>query len=79
MRRILFIAGLMSLALFAGCNEESKATKEAKTVKWYTEHPAERKAQLDICNDNPGVLKDDPNCINAGQSLIQNSGGKWNK
>lgn len=68
----MLIAASIAVSLFLpGCKEE----KEVKTVQWYTEHPAERQAQVDICKNNPGQLKDDPNCINAMQSLIRNSGG----
>jgi hypothetical protein len=71
MKRLLIAASFAALMLLPGCKEE----KEVKTVQWYTEHPAERQAQMDICKNNPGQLKDDPNCINAMQSFIRNSGG----
>ncbi len=75
MKQVLCVALLMSLGLLAGCNEEKKAAQEVKTVQWYTEHPEERTAQMKICANNPGQLKDDPNCINARQSMVRNSGG----
>ena len=65
---ILMIAG--SLCLF-GCKDE----KEVKTVQWYREHPAELQKQYALCRDNPGQLKDDPNCINAMQARMIDSGG----
>lgn len=47
-----------------GCKE----TKEPpKTVEWYME-PANKQAleeRLQMCKNNPGQLKDDPDCINA--------------
>lgn len=73
MRKILMTALVAGAALLSACNEETK--KEVKTVQWYTEHPQERAAQLKICANNPGQLKDDPNCINAKQSMLQKSGG----
>ncbi|MDY3809841.1 EexN family lipoprotein [Desulfovibrio porci] len=71
MKHVLIAAGVAALLLLSGCKEE----KEVKTVQWYTEHPAERQTQIDICKNNPGQLKDEPNCVNAIQSFIINSGG----
>lgn len=73
MRKIFMTALVAGAALLSACNEETN--KEVKTVQWYTEHPQERAAQLKICANNPGQLKDDPNCINAKQSMLQKSGG----
>lgn len=73
MRKIFMTALVAGTALLSACNEEAK--KEVKTVQWYTEHPQERAAQLKICANNPGQLKEDPNCINAKQSMLQKSGG----
>ena len=75
MRQISWFIALAILVCFTGCKEESTPTKETKTVRWYTDHPDERKAQLAICANNPGELRDDPNCINARQSFLRNSGG----
>lgn len=58
-RRILII---LALALFAaGC----KKTDEVQTVDWYKEHTKERGEVIKKCNNNPGELGDDKNCINA--------------
>lgn len=63
MRKALMTVLVTGLAFLTACNEEPK--KEVKTVQWYTEHPQERAEQLKICANNPGMIKDDPNCINA--------------
>lgn len=72
MKRYFVLPALAVCLLLPGCTEEKK---EVKTVQWYTEHPHERAEQLKICANNPGMLKDDPNCINAKQSMLENSGG----
>ena len=72
MKKYLMVSALAALLMLSGCVEEKK---EVKTVQWYTEHPQERAEQLKICANNPGMLKDDPNCINAKQSILKNSGG----
>lgn len=71
MKRLLLVAGLGAVLLLPGC----KGEKEIKTVQWYREHPVERQQQVDICKNNPGQLKDDPNCVNAMQATIIDSGG----
>lgn len=77
MRIILItILGLGLLSL-AGCGNETstKQEKVVQTVEWYKAHPKERKEQLKICFDNPGELKNDPNCINAKAASNNLSGG----
>ena len=71
MKRVLVTVSLMALLLLMGCREE----KEVKTVQWYRDNPAECQKQVEICKNNPGQLKDDPNCINAMQAAIIDSGG----
>ncbi|MCD7984836.1 MAG: EexN family lipoprotein [Desulfovibrio sp.] len=70
MKRYFLLPALAVCLLLPGCNEE-----KVKTVQWYTGHPQERAEQLKICANNPGMLKDDPNCINAKHSMLKNSGG----
>lgn len=48
----------ISLAL-GGCDEK------VQTVDWYIAHKKERKEVLSKCKDNPGTLKNTPNCRNA--------------
>lgn len=40
-------------------------SEEVKTVNYYKQHTAERKAKIDECKNNPGELRGTPNCINA--------------
>ena len=42
---------------------------EPKTVDYYFKHQAEWQKVFDECRNNPGKLKDDPDCINANQAL----------
>ncbi len=36
-----------------------------KTVAYYSEHDEERKVALSRCRDNPGELRNTPDCVNA--------------
>lgn len=73
MRRMNFAAWgvLAAAALLAACSQ-----KEPKTVAYYTANPAERDQVVAECKNNPGKLKDDPDCINANDSAIQSWGKK---
>ena len=70
MRSVPFMLMFLMLAIpLAGCKEEPQ--KEIHTVEWFLN--PENKAVLDEtlkqCKNNPGVRKDDPNCINAQEAL----------
>jgi hypothetical protein len=57
----------------AGCSPE----EPVRTVSWFREHPEERKAILARCSDDPGHLRQTPNCVNASQAEGQESIGHW--
>jgi len=68
--RFIFLIMLVSVLTVSliGCSGEPK--KEIHTVEWFMK--PENKTTLDEtlkqCNNNPGMLKDDPNCINAASA-----------
>ena len=62
---IILLASVVVFAMGAtGCE---KPKKIPNTVEWYME-PTNKQAldeRIQVCNNNPGQLKDDPDCINA--------------
>lgn len=68
-RRIATGVALVAVSLMGACTQ-----KEAKTVAYYTANPVERDQLVARCRNNPGNLKDDPDCINATDSSIQGWG-----
>ncbi|MCE4551929.1 EexN family lipoprotein [Xanthomonas hortorum] len=53
-------------ALTCGLALTSQAHADApKTVTYYAEHNDERKTVLTRCRDNPGELRETPDCVNA--------------
>lgn len=68
-RRVATLLVLTAAALLGACSQ-----KEAKTVAYYTANPVERDQLVAKCRNNPGNLKDDPDCINATDSAIQGWG-----
>jgi hypothetical protein len=62
MRRLILVGlALMPLQAYAAAN----------TVDWYVAHDDERKAEVAKCDNDPGDLKDDPDCINAKQAVTR--------
>jgi hypothetical protein len=64
---ILFLVISALAGMLSACNDE-----EVKTVDWYRANPDARDEKLEECKNNPGVLEDTPNCINASRTV---SGG----
>ena len=69
--RYIFLSFILcALCVLPACAADSETDKrgnKVQTVEWYMapENKAVLKATLKECNNNPGELKDDPNCINA--------------
>ncbi len=66
-KRVLLFAALAVFALaFTGCDKK----EETKTVDWYMapENKAALEAKLQECRNNPGELRNTPNCQNAAQA-----------
>ena len=64
-QKMLLGAAMLAVAVTAvGCKEEKK---EVRTVEWFmaAENKAALEETLTQCKNNPGQLKDDPNCVNA--------------
>ncbi len=70
-RNIAAVA-LVSIML-TGCFQEAEPVHD---VEWYKTHDAERQAKLKECSNNPGELRDTPNCENAVQAEKALSFGK---
>lgn len=60
---ILAAAGCAALATVA-------AAAETRTVMWFVGHPAEMKAMLAACRNNPGEARRAPECDNVTQAEL---------
>ncbi|ARS53520.1 EexN family lipoprotein [Kushneria konosiri] len=69
------VVALIGLVL-TGCFEDSSDTGSVQTVDWYKAHDDDRKMTLQACSNNPGELRDTPNCINALQAERALSSGE---
>jgi len=62
MNRILLYITISCIAVISGCKEE------AKTTKWYREHPDELKVVYDKCQKTGDASE---NCKNANEAYWQ--------
>ena len=58
-------AAITITTLLSACAPKS----EPKTVDYYVKHKSERMKVFDECKNNPGKLKDAPDCINAEEAV----------
>lgn len=75
----LMLAALV--AALAGCNEkvtEVTFLDKVMTVSDFTAQAQIRERVLAFCADDPGRLRNDPNCVNAQQSVKLTSAGTGN-
>ncbi len=69
---LALIVSLAPVALAAPAAGQGKSPKDTgKTVSWYAGHQQER-AQMQLrCLDDPGHLRNTPDCINAERGAIE--------
>ena len=68
------LATLALTTLLIGCNDTP--TEEVKTVDYYEQNKKALELKMKECKNNPGELKETPNCQNAIQAMKNNSSGK---
>ncbi|MEX3629300.1 MAG: EexN family lipoprotein [Burkholderia sp.] len=62
MKKILVTALVLALA---ACGKKVQTVSDVKTVDWYLANQDVMQKVLGECNNNPGELSADQNCINA--------------
>ncbi len=72
-KKLLWV--ILVSVLLNGCFE-TKLQKEVHDVQWFMNHKLEHREMLNHCANNPGELRNSPNCINAQAALKKLSGGK---
>ncbi len=71
MRKISLLFVLV--ALFSGCSKKPTAISfldRVYTVEEFQKDKDTRKKVLNECQNNPGELRQDPNCVNAGRAAV---------
>jgi hypothetical protein len=69
-----FVFGIQS-----GCSNETQPPKATYTVEEYLAKPDVLKAKLEECTNNPGELRNHPDCINVKAAAKQNDIGSYSK
>lgn len=62
MKKILLVVTISCFTVLTGCNEE------AKTTKWYRDHPADLKVAYEKCQKSGDASE---NCKNANEAHYQ--------
>lgn len=63
----LFAVLLTTLVLLTACQNN----EPTHSVEWFAEHKQERDTTLSACRENPSVLQNTPNCVNAHRAQNQ--------
>jgi hypothetical protein len=58
---------VLAVLALAACNR-TPGGGGTLTVDYYRAHPSERAAMLSTCANDPGDLRDSPNCVNAREA-----------
>jgi hypothetical protein len=66
LRSILFFAAALTLSPLA-------AHADTKTVSWYVAHPITRDRVHELCMNNPGEARGNPNCLNAATAFTRST------
>jgi len=68
------VLGVVVAGILAGC-AEPEPQEETRTVEWFIENPTDRAEMLKRCDNNPGELRETPNCQNAVRAEEKASSG----
>ena len=74
MKKSAFISTLFAVlvvAAHAHANDDSQVADRIYTIKEFTKNFEFAKEVDDKCRNNPGELRDDPNCINAREAVAK--------
>lgn len=66
--KIAIFISLIGLTLTACSDEEEATNNVVNDVTFYLENESERVAMNKRCENNPGLLDSDPNCVNAEEA-----------
>jgi uncharacterized membrane protein required for colicin V production len=74
-RKVAILA--LATTSLAGCFNSEKVTEpvQIQSVEWFKSNDNVRKETLEKCANNPGELKETPNCKNALEAETQLSSG----
>lgn len=77
-RTFSIAASAVALTLL-GCSEQSKAPQATYTVDEYLAKPELLAAKLRECANDPGELRNDPDCINVKEAAKRQGVGSYDE
>lgn len=75
---VLVLASVATLATTA-CTRETEPRRATYTVEEYLAKPDVMATKLRECSNNPGELRNDPDCINVKEAVKQQGIGSYSK
>ncbi|MGL6003089.1 MAG: EexN family lipoprotein [Plesiomonas sp.] len=78
---IVFSISLISILSITSCfdKQQQQQQQQINTVDYYSKNIEERVKTIKQCSDNPGELKNTPNCVNAIKAETLASSGNLKK
>jgi hypothetical protein len=73
--RTLLASLFLTMALSGAAAAQSDA-RDGRTVDWYGRNPYVRMRVLDQCRNDPGRLRNHPDCINAQRADLADAGNR---
>jgi len=70
MMKLIVVAAAIALAASPASPRSAVPPQSERTVMWYVGHPAELRAVMAACQNNPGAAKHNPDCENVVQAEL---------
>lgn len=70
------LASLLLTTALSGAAAAQADARDGRTVDWYGRNPYARMTVLDQCRNDPGRLRNHPDCINAQRADLADAGNR---
>lgn len=78
-RRTLSMMGIAVTLVLLACSREPQVPKATYTVDEYLAKPDIMAAKLHECANNPGELRNDPDCVNVKEAAKRQGVGSYDQ
>lgn len=72
----VLLASLILNTVLLGAAAAQSDVRDGRTVDWYGRNPYVRMTVLDQCRNDPGRLRNHPDCINAQRADLADAGNR---
>lgn len=69
---VVLALGVLALPALRSCPAHGQPLppRAERTASWYADHPDVLARVTELCRDDPGNLRNDPDCVNAAQARV---------